>query len=304
MINKNASTFVISITCFDENERFDPEAQRRHFRRMAEAGIGVFVGGGGSGEGYTINPDEYDQLLQIAKEELKGKTPVRVMGVEPRSAQDMIDFAKKVEPFGLDALQIYSLDQGHGEAPNPREIERYFRDVFEAVKIPCVLSTHMSVGWYVPIPLLKQFAKDYPQMIGINATNPDVRFITELVDEVGKAVEIHVGGPMQGLTILAQGGTGFLTSEGNLVPKLCVSVIDAYKEGDTSSMMDRFAMLLRVFKYNTEHGSIRGVKSALGYLGLPGGYPRRPRLPVTPEQEAMIKEWVDRLNIKEIEGMV
>ena len=50
---------------------------------MAAAGIGVYLGGGGSGEGYVLSADEARRLLQIGVEELKGKVPVRAMGVDP-----------------------------------------------------------------------------------------------------------------------------------------------------------------------------------------------------------------------------
>ena len=298
MAARNPSTFVISLTCYNDAATFDPVAQRSHFKRMAAAGIGVYAGGGGSGEAYTLTPTEYRQLMQIAREELKGKVPVRIMGVEPRSAEQMVELYRLVKPYDLDAMQIYSLDQGHGEHPNPRELETYFRDILTEVKMPCVLSSHMSVGYFIPIPLIKSLANDYPHVIGINATNPDVRYITELRDTLGDRVEIHVGGPMQGLTALSLGCQGFLTSEGNLVPRLCVAVIDAYKKGDMEETFNTYDMLLRVFQENTKHGSIRGIKAALAILGLPGGYPRKPRLPVTDEQRQDIARWVRDLDIQ------
>ena len=47
---RRLSTLVISITPFDEDERFDAEAFRSHCRRMADGGVGTYVVGGGSGE--------------------------------------------------------------------------------------------------------------------------------------------------------------------------------------------------------------------------------------------------------------
>ena len=112
-----ASTFVISITPFTEDGAVDEVALRGHLRRMAAAGIGVYLGGGGSGEGYVLSPDETRRLLQIGVEELQGKVPVRAMGVEPRTSLDMIEYLEMVSGIGVDAAQIYSLDQGHGHRP-------------------------------------------------------------------------------------------------------------------------------------------------------------------------------------------
>src|ERR1700749_4571559 len=106
---RNAAVFTISITPFDKNGRFDEEAFRGHMRRFAAAGMGTYVGGGGSGEGYTLADAEMKRVVEIAVEELKGKVPVRAMGKEPRTAKEMIDFSLMAKDAGVDAIQIYSL---------------------------------------------------------------------------------------------------------------------------------------------------------------------------------------------------
>lgn len=310
---KNHSTFVTTITCFDQEERLDVETQRKHFRRLAQAGVGVYVGGGGTGEGYTLTRDEWKSLLQVAVEELKGKVPARVMGVEPRSANEMIEMAKLVEPYALDGLQIYSLDMGHSGAPNEREKEKYFRDIFSVVKIPSIVSTHQSVGWYVYPRLMKRLVDDYPQIIGVNVTHPDVRFVAEMVEAVGNKVEVHVGGPMQALTILAQGGNGFISSEASLAPRTAVSIIDYFKKGDLANCFGRFGlydrMRWKLSKCGSDNpngyaqGNTRGIKAALRLLGLPGGYARRPRLDVPPADLEALAKWLNEMDeLRQIEG--
>ena len=55
---RRSSTFVISITPFTAGGVLDEPAFRAHLRRMAAGGVGVYVGGGGSGEGYTLGESE------------------------------------------------------------------------------------------------------------------------------------------------------------------------------------------------------------------------------------------------------
>jgi 4-hydroxy-tetrahydrodipicolinate synthase len=179
------STFVISITPFSEDGGFDEVAIRGHLRRMAAAGIGVYLGGGGSGEGYVLSADETKRLLQIGVEELKGKAPVRAMGVEPRTSDDMIEFMEMAAGMGVDAAQIYSLDQGHGHRPNVDEIHRYFDDVLKASDFPAVLSTHQSVGYQVPVAMLVEFADRFDHLIGINISHQDLGYLTAIVDALG-----------------------------------------------------------------------------------------------------------------------
>jgi 4-hydroxy-tetrahydrodipicolinate synthase len=304
MSRRDATTFVISITPFDDEERLDEEALRGHFRRLADSGIGVYVGGGGSGEGFTLNPDEARRVLQIASEELKGKVPVRAMGVEPRTARQMIDFSGAVAEAGLEAMQIYSLDMGHGNVPRPNELERYLVDILSVVRIPVILSTHMSVGYQLPIDLISGLISRYDNIIGVNCTNPDLTYLLRLVDRLDDHIEVHVGGPMQALTALAFGASGYLSSEGNLAPRLCVSVVDRYRSGDVSGSHHAYTKVMRIFTMAVQHGGIRFTKAALTLLGLPGGIPRRPQLPVTdPSALGDINAALDELGIRDIEEL-
>lgn len=297
------STLVISLTPFDEHDRLDLDAYRRHLRRMRDAGIGVYVGGGGSGEGYTLTRDETEAVLQVAAEELSGHVPVRAMGVEPRSASDMVQLAKMVADAGLDSMQVYSLDPGHGRMPRPDELETYFCDILDALPVKAVLSTHQSVGYWLSIDAMVRLVDRYDNIIGINVTNSDVTYLVRVIDAVGDRIEIHVGGAMHGLTALALGANGFLTSEANLAPKLTQSVIDHWIAGDLAGAAQAFARVLRLYAAMANVGGVSGTKAALNQLGLPGGYPRKPRLPVPPEWEARIAQILRVHDVRGIEGL-
>jgi 4-hydroxy-tetrahydrodipicolinate synthase len=296
------STYVISITPFAKDSSFDEEGIRHHLRRLRAAGIGVYVGGGGSGEGFAMSADEHKRLLDIAVEELKGGVPIRAMGTEPRTASQMVEYVGIAQSAGVDAAQIYSLDQGHGHQPFKDEIRTYFTEILDAVDIPSIISTHQSVGYLIPIELLDELVDRYPHVVGINCSTGDVRYLIELIDTVGDRVEIHVGGPFQALSALSLGATGFLSSEGNLAPKLCVSVIDSFKKGDLDGAFDSYARVARLSRALYNRGGIRATKAVLTELGLAGGYPRRPQLEVSATVVGELMELVRGLDLANIEG--
>jgi len=285
------SAYVISITPFDDEGEIDWDGTRAHWGRLRESGVGVYVGGGGSGEGHALLPHEVDALLAAAAEELSGRVPTRAMGVEPRTARQMIEFGRQVKSAGLDAMQVYSLDMGHLGVPRPTELERYFRDVLDAVEVDTVLSTHFSVGYMVPVDLLAQLCDDYPSVVGINCSiSQDFTYLVRLLDEVDARVEVHVGGPMHALSAMAMGGTGYLSSEGNVVPQLVNSVVTYYGGGDFRAAADAYAKVMQVF---TLLSSRVAVKALLEALDLPGGRPRPPRMLLTSEDD--MKDAVARL---------
>jgi 4-hydroxy-tetrahydrodipicolinate synthase len=299
---RTPSTFVISITPFDKKLNLDEDALRGHLQRMAAAGIGVYVSGGGSGEAYTLSQAERRRVVEIAAEELKGKSPVRAMGVEPRTAAEMIDFIRMADDCGMDAVQLYSLDMGHGGAPSRAEMEAYYTDVLSAVDVPVIVSTHYSVGYFIPVELIAGLTERFDNVIGVNITSPDVTYLVSLVEALDPRVEVHVGGPMMALTALAIGASGYLSSEANTAPRLCVSLIEKYKAGDVAGAHDDFRRLIRYFTIIVGHGGVSATKAALGILGLPGGYPRPPRLPLTdPADLDRLSRTLDELGIPALE---
>jgi len=298
------STYVISLTPFDADDRLDEEALRGHLRRMAAAGVGVYLGGSGSGEGYTLGDDELDRIFAIGREELRGKVPVLAMGVEPRTAAQMIELGRRVADAGLDGMQVYSLDQGHGNQPTRVELERYLRDVLEGIHVPAVLSSHQSVGYFIPADLIGAIVTDYDHVVGVNCTSPDQTYLLRVLEAVDRRVDVHVGGPMHALTCLALGGQGYLSSDANLAPRLCASVIERFVAGDLAGCNAAYRTLMRLFTATRDCGGIVATKGALAILGLPGGLPRRPRLPVDDATAARIRStMIDDLDLRTLEGL-
>ncbi len=297
------STFVISLTPFTEDGELDEQGLRAHYQRLGRSGIGVYVAGSGSGEGYTLTRAERRTMMEIAHEELSGVVPIRVMGVEPRTAAEAIELGADTAAVGLDAMQLYSLDMGHGYKPRDEELETYLRTVLEVVTCPVVISTHQSVGYLYPVHLLASIVETYDHVIGLNITTPDVPYLASAIDAVDGRVDIHVGGPMHALTALGLGAQGYLSSEGNIAPKLCTSVVDAYAAGDREATNARFRELIRLFAATQAGGGIIATKAALRSFGAAGGWPRVPRLDNKSPHVATLIELIDRTGLPESEGL-
>lgn len=293
---------TISITPFAADGSIDEARLRRHLKRLGDAGIGVFVGGGGSGEGYTLSAPEAARLLAIAVDELKGRVPIRAMGVEPRTAEQMIAFLDMAAVAGVDAAQIYSLDVGHGHVPTPAELDAYFEEVLSQNRLPAVLSTHQSVGYVIPPQVIIQLFERHEHLIGLNISHQDPNYLRTLTDALGHRIDICVGGPHQAPLALAFGAQGFLSSEGNLAPGLCMQVIAAAREGDNGRFLDLWGRLMRLFMALYGNGGIRVTKAVLEHLGLAGGLPRAPRLPAEAESLAKVLAVVDEIGLAAIEA--
>jgi 4-hydroxy-tetrahydrodipicolinate synthase len=291
--------YVTSLTTFGTDGALDEEGQRRHFERFAAAGIGAYVGGSGSGEGYALSRDEQRRVMEVAKETLQGKVPVRAMGVEPRTPAEMVSFVKLVEQVGLDGTQVYSLEVGHDGPPSATELRDYLTEVLESVSIPCIPSIHVSVGYVYPIEVIVELVERYPHLVGLNVTT-DAGYLCRIIEAVGDRVEIHSGGPHSVMTTLALGGTGCVLSEANLVPELCASLTEQYRAGDYAGAEAAYRRIMGLWPITSRYRGGRGTKAALALLGLPGGTTRPPRAPLTEAEIADVSESLERLDIRSL----
>jgi len=215
----------------------------------------------------------------------------------------MLRLVRLAERCGLDAMQLYCLDLGHSNRPSEAELERYFRDVLDDMRIPALLSSHIFGGYVIPVPMIERLLRDYPHLIGINCTNPDLKYLTRVLEVASGRAEVHVGGPMQALTVLAMGGQGFLSSEANLAPALCDGVIRGFRDGDMTLMMTSYDQLIRIFAANqSATGSVRWTKAALKITGRPGWTFRRPLMPLTDAEVNQVAIELADLSIAEITG--
>ena len=224
------------------------------------------------------------------------------MGVEPRTAAQMIEYAQLAADVGVDACQIYSLDPGHGHRPTTTEVEAYFLAVVEAVAHPVVVSTHLSVGYRIAPTFLRDLVDRYHYVVGINCTHPDLGYLDDVVAAAGHRVPVHVGGPRDALTALALGAQGFLSSEANLAPRLCARVIESADAGRFDDAAEAYTKVSRLSRVLYQHGGIRVTKPVLQRLGLPGGTVRPPQFAADGDAVDAVLRAIDSLDIAAIEG--
>jgi 4-hydroxy-tetrahydrodipicolinate synthase len=291
--------WLCSVTCFDAEGALDLAAQAALWERAAAAGVGIYVAGSSPGEGYALRPDEVVALLGLGVEIARGRVPVRAMGVEPRHAPQMQELLSLAKRGGADAAQIYSLDVGHGGRPTPQELERYLRRSLEASALPVALSSHAFIGYLLPLALVEQLAREYPHLVGINVTTPDIPYLSEAVDRLRGRLEICVGGPMHAVTALALGADGFLSTEAALVPARCAELVAAFERGDHATAFAAHAELMRWMRATSvvPGASVRRTKAAMAVLGLAGTGVREPHAPLEPAEIARLRDELARLGL-------
>lgn len=298
--------FGMMVTPFTDDDRIDEAALRTHLRRMVRAGIGVYMGAGGAGEGHTMGPEELARLFQVGVEECKGKVPVCATIPEQRTGAATIERCRLAMAAGVDAIQVFFPDAGHGMRPRAHEQERFYRDLLAKVDYPLCLSAHVHSGFLPEVKLLKSLCAEHPQVVAINAMVTPMSYVVELMDTLGPRVQVYVAARdmVNGLVL---GANGCLAAEPNIIPDTCMRVLRAFEQGDLPAMREAFANLMRFDEVVNRWApsTARWVKMAMKVLELPasGGPIREPYvLPGQADMEEMRLAF-EKIGVRKFEGL-
>ena len=296
--------FSMVVTPMDDQGRLDEAGFRAHLRRQIDAGVGVYLGSGGSGEGHALTIDELAQLYRIGVDECKGKVPVYCNPPESRSANEMLDKSRQAIDAGADLVQFYQLDAGHGRVPVLPEQAMYFRDLLEQIDHPVGISIHAAVGYLAPCALVTKLCLDYPQIKLVNIPfGPTMNYLVQLKDTIPDTIKIYVG--MHNiLSGLAMGAWGAQVTETNQIPHLCRAMIDEFVAGDVARAAETYAHVLRLTDVIDmgRRVSADGPKAALKAMGFDVGAPRHPRVPVDDATVEKMRSAIARLGTLELEA--
>lgn len=304
--------FAMSVTPFTPTGKLDEAALRAHLQRMADNGAGVYLASPGTGEGHSLSPHELRRVYEIGVEVCAGRVPVHANPPEGRTAQEVLERVKIAEAAGVDVIQIYTVDGGHGMRPTVAEQVRYYRDILDNVSVPMALSVNLLAGGYVnPLEVFTTLVADYPQISYINVNHGPTSFLAGLIAAIGPRVRFCTSAQMLGEG-LALGVDGCLTGEVNILPQTIRAIGRSFMAGDWESyhkaMQGLFGMNAVVRDFRFPPGSptnARWVKATMAALGLPGnsgGYMRPPYLPSTDEELAALSDALAPLDLLGLEA--
>jgi dihydrodipicolinate synthase/N-acetylneuraminate lyase len=225
---------------------------------------------------------------------------------ESRSAAAMYEVAGEAVAAGVDVVQIYQLDAGHGMIPTLREQEAYFRELLAEIDHPVAISIHLYAGYAAPVALLAALCRDFPQVCAVNVMGPPNSYFMELRDALPESVLMYTG-VVNLLQVLALGASGALLAENNVIPNTCRRIAEGWAAGDLDAAsaaartVQRFSNVANRWAPSTA----RWVKMAMKVLDLPAGNGvlRRPYLLPPEEEQTEMASAFAALRIREIEGL-
>ena len=292
---KLMGVFAPITTPFKENGEVDYQGLEKNMQFYAASGIKGYLALGSNGENKSLTNDEKLKVLEIIMKN-KSDDQTVMAGCIFESTYETIEMAKKMEKFHPEFLTLLPPSYFKKQMTDP-VLCKYFTDIAEAVDVPCLLynAPQFCGGTTLSIPLIKQLA-DHPNIVGIKDSSTGN--IESILFAVRDKFNVMAGSANFFMTALLMGGVGGVISLANLLPEFTNQLYTAVIEkryADAIALNDR---ILRLNKGVSGKGGVAAVKYGMDLVGLAGGAPRLPLLPLADDAKASIR------NVLEQEGMI
>jgi 4-hydroxy-tetrahydrodipicolinate synthase len=285
--------FVPHVTPFTRKGQLDIKALRTCVRFWLQGGVSGLVPCGSNGEAPYLSRQERTKVIETVLDEANGKVPV-IAGTGSMSTEETITFTKDAADLGVDAALVVT--PFYFRLSN-REIHEHYSTVCQAVDIPIVVyNVPKFTGFSLEPAAVQKLASENQSIIGVKESSGSLGTISEIIRLLGNRLSVLAGTADVALPTLLAGGRGAVIAVANVFPALCNRLYRAYEKGqyeEAIKLQNRisFANEVLVKRFN----QLSAIKEGMRLEGLPGGYPRKPALPLDGEERKTLENLMKRI---------
>jgi 5-dehydro-4-deoxyglucarate dehydratase len=260
------------ITPFDHELRLCERDLQSNIDDMVRAGLHSIVAAGGTGELYSMTPDEIRRVHRLAVEAVGGRVPVIAgVGYNLALAQEL---ARDAEATGADAILVLPHYYGLAEDDG---LYAYYAGVARSVDIAVFPYARDAA---VFSPRLVGLLAEIPNIVAYKDGQADLRTWTRIREQVGdRLVWIAGVGDDMVNSYFAAGAEGFTSSASNFMPDVALGLFEAASRGDFAEVNRLLATRIQpIFNVRARRRGyeVTTTKEAMNLLGRPGGRVRPP----------------------------
>ncbi len=285
--------FTALVTPFKADGKLDEEGLRELVRFQLQSGVDGLVPVGTTGECATLTYEEHERVIEIVVEEVKGRIPV-MAGTGSNSTHEALMLTEFAKRAGADAALLVV---PYYNKPTQEGLYQHFRKIAEEVDLPQFL---YNVPSRTGVNLL-------PQTVARLAGLKNIKGIKEAstVDQASEVIRLTrgldfavlSGNDNQTLPILALGGVGVVSVASNVVPKMVVEMVRAFRQGKVEEARELHHRLSPLFQVLFVETNPIPVKAAMQMMGLPAGGPRLPLVEISPQNREKLRQVLKDLGV-------
>jgi 4-hydroxy-2-oxoglutarate aldolase len=233
---------------------------------------------GSNGEFVLLSPEEKEELTRFVCAQAKGKKPV-IAGTGAESTAETIRLNKKAAEAGAEAVLIVTPNYYKGEMTDP-VLARFYQDVADVSPLPVILyNMPRNAGINISAKLAIELSR-HPNIIGIKDSGGNIVQIADMIRGAAEGFSVFAGSASYLYTSLVLGAEGGTLALANVFPNECVRLQTLFEAGKMKEARDLQMTLIDSNNAVTARWGIPGLKAALEVIGLYGGAPRPPLMPL------------------------
>ncbi|MET8159008.1 dihydrodipicolinate synthase family protein [Sphaerisporangium sp. NPDC005289] len=265
-----------------EDLSVDFDGYAAHCRRLVEQGCDGVVPNGSLGEYQTLTPEERARVVETAVAAIGGD---RVMpGVAAYGAAEARRWAEQARDAGC---QVVMLLPPNAYRADERAVLAHYREVAKAgLPIVAYNNPYDTKVDLVPSLLAELHAEGL--IVGVKEFTGDVRRAYEIA-ELAPGLEVLIGSDDVVLELALAGATGWVAGYPNALPASCAALYRAAVAGDLATALPLYRTLHPLLRWDARTEFVQAIKLSMDLAGLHGGPCRQPRVPLTAEQDAVVR---------------
>lgn len=266
------------VTPFNRRGDIDEGAYRANLQRYTGTGLAGVVVAGTTGEAPFLTLEERLRLIEIARKIMRLDELV-VAGTGLESTRATIELSREAIARGADVVLVLTPGYYRSKMDAPALVG-HFRAVADAVRRPVLLySIPQCTGTKMPVEVIASLAR-HKNIAGLKESSGDLEYVRVILSRVPRSFRVFSGNVPILLEVLRAGGAGGIMGQACFAPNLCVAFYEAWREGNHDRAEELFGHLVPLARdVNVKYGA-SAVKAAMDLVGLRGGNPRSPLLPV------------------------
>lgn len=275
-------TYTALVTPFRDGEIDVPALEALVEGQIADGVSGV-VAVGTTGESPTLSAAEREQVIRVTVEIAKGRCQV-LAGTGSNSTSATIAGTRAAEKMGVDGILIVA---PYYNKPSQEGLFRHFQAIAQATAAPIMLyNIPGRCAVDIGAETVERLAMDCANIVSIKEASGSVDRVSELRAKLPEAFTILSGDDSLTLAFLSVGAVGVVSVASNLFPAEVVSMVQAFRAGDSKSARDLHLKLLPVFKDLFIEPNPVPAKTALSWRGVMAADCRLPLCEMTAANQA------------------
>lgn len=270
--------FAPVTTPFLENGELDRSGFEHNVRAHLQHGLRGIVVTGSTGEAPFLDERERESLVEWARPHVEGDR-VLIAGVGAESTRTTLRFAEHAAERGVDAVMVVA-PHYFGSAMTTDAMRAHYLRIADESPAPVVMYNIPKYMHFKLAPSLVQELSRHENVIGIKDSSGERDSMEAYLASQTDTFTVLTGSGQLWRTAVQMGSRGGVLGVSLFAPALSLAVAEAVarKDGATADALQ--SRLTPLAKEIVGEMGVAGVKAAMDVVGLRGGPPRSPLLPL------------------------